>query len=296
MDLAHAAQVLDRFSLPPFVAALAAWLAATVPVNAMRWGLILGKPAPGAGSLMKLLLVGLFFNQVLPTGIGGDAVRAWRCTKLGIGLGAAVRSVFLDRVSGYAVMVVIYAMGLPVLFRSFPDVREHIALIAILTAALIGLLALCLIDRLPIARRPVLSNLADLSQEARRLLADPVRCLCVLGLSVITIGLTVLGCLWTGNSVGVSLPFGTWLLVLPPLTFFQLLPISLAGWGVREVSLVAILAGFGVPAEAALATSVLMGLSLIVIGLPGGLIWLFDWDVSRPVATGVTQVAAASER
>jgi hypothetical protein len=51
--------------------------------------------------------------------------------------------------------------------------------------------------------------------------------------------------------------------------------------GVREAALVVVLASFGVPAEAALATSVLLGLCLIVIGLPGGLIWLADWDVVR---------------
>ena len=45
------------------------------------------------------------------------------------------------------------------------------------------------------------------------------------------------------------------------------------------------LASFAVPAEAALATSVLLGLCLIVIGLPGGLIWLSDWDVVRPLPT-----------
>ena len=43
--------------------------------------------------------------------------------------------------------------------------------------------------------------------------------------------------------------------------------------------MVVVLAGFGVPAAAALAVSVLMGLALIVLGLPGGLIWLADWDI-----------------
>jgi glycosyltransferase 2 family protein len=61
----------------------------------------------------------------------------------------------------------------------------------------------------------------------------------------------------------------------------QLLPVSLAGWGVREVVLVVALASFGIPAEAALATSVLLGLCLVIVGLPGGLIWLADWDVAR---------------
>src|ERR1700757_2077051 len=65
-----------------------------------------------------------------------------------------------------------------------------------------------------------------------------------------------------------------------PLMLIQLLPISLAGWGVREAVLVVALAPFGVPAEAALATSVLLGLCLIASSLPGGLIWLGNWDIA----------------
>ena len=82
--MAHAAPLL-------LVAALVALLTGHLIV-ALRWHLILSAeaPSPGPGALVKLVLVGLFFNQVLPTGVGGDAVRAWRCHKLGIDLGAAI--------------------------------------------------------------------------------------------------------------------------------------------------------------------------------------------------------------
>jgi len=71
-------------------------------------------------------------------------------------------------------------------------------------------------------------------------------------------------------------------MVVPPVTLIQLLPVSLAGWGVRETALVVALGAFGVPAEAALATSILLGLCMILAGLPGGLIWLVGWDIARP--------------
>ena len=75
-------------------------------------------------------------------------------------------------------------------------------------------------------------------------------------------------------------------MIVPPVALIQLLPVSLAGWGVREVVLVVALASFGVPAEAALATSVLLGICMIVIGLPGGLIWLVNWDIAQPSPRG----------
>jgi uncharacterized membrane protein YbhN (UPF0104 family) len=68
--------------------ALVVLLTASLAV-VLRWHIILSAeaPSPGAGALLKIVWVGLFFNQVLPTGVGGDVVRAWRCRKIGIGWG-----------------------------------------------------------------------------------------------------------------------------------------------------------------------------------------------------------------
>src|SRR2546430_2092721 len=83
---------------------------ATSPFSALRWHVVLAAEttSPGPWTLLKIVLVGLFFNQVLPSGVGGDAVRAWRCHRLGIGVAAAIRSLVLDRVSGYLVQVVLF--------------------------------------------------------------------------------------------------------------------------------------------------------------------------------------------
>jgi hypothetical protein len=113
----------------------------------------------------------------------------------------------------------------------------------------------------------------------------PRRCGAVLGLSALTIGLTILAFKLVADGVGSFLSLGSWTVIVPPVTLVQLLPVSLAGWGVREMALVVMLASFGVPAEAALATSLLLGLCLIIDGLPGGLIWVADWDIPRPPPT-----------
>src|SRR5437868_2988304 len=80
VDLHHIANVLTRLNLATL--GLAAFvLALTIPINAARWHYILSASgySPGTAKLAKIVLVGLFFNQVLPSGVGGDAVRAWRC-------------------------------------------------------------------------------------------------------------------------------------------------------------------------------------------------------------------------
>ena len=298
IDLGRAAQIMAQATLPLLAGALVA-LFATSAVVALRWHLILSTevPSPGPVGLLKIVLVGMFFNQVLPTGVGGDAVRVWRCCKLGIALGAAVRSILLDRACGYLVLILVYAASLPGLLRILSDPRQKAVVLIVLGAGLLGLFALLLLDCLPrrLLRLRLIAPIAELSRETRRLLTRPARCAAVLGLSAVTIGLTILGFKLVADGVGSRLPLASWIMIVPPVTLIQLLPISLAGWGVREAALVVALASFGVPAEAALVTSVLLGLCLIVVGLPGGLIWLGNWDIAQPSADRRFSPAAGKE-
>ncbi len=283
-DFEHATEIVSRISLLLLAAALAA-LVASVLVNAVRWQVVLAAEglSPKLGTLTKLLFVGLFFNQVLPTGVGGDAARAWRYHRLGVPLGAAVQSVLIDRISGYVVIVATYVASLPTLLRVLPDPGAQAGILTVLAIALAGLLILPLMDFLPaqLMRLPGLAALADLSRSVRRLIFNPGRWTAVLGLSILAVGCVVLAWKLVGDSLNVPLSFATWLVIIPLVSLIQLTPVSLAGWGVREAAMVVILAGFGVSATAALAISVLMGLALIVLGLPGGLIWLADWDITE---------------
>jgi hypothetical protein len=283
-DLGRAAELIGGAELPAIAATLVVLSAANL-VAACRWQLILSAEAtsPGQLTLLKVALVGLFFNQVLPSAVGGDAVRVWRCSRLGVGLGPAVRSILLDRACGYLVLVALYIAGLPTLLQILPDARERGGVLAVLAVGLLGLLALVSLDRLPraILRLRLIAPFAELSRTSRRLFMDPGRCGAVLGLSIITIALTILAFKFAGDAVGSRLSLGSWIMIVPPVTLIQLLPVSLAGWGVREVVLVVALGLFGIPAEAALAASLLLGFCLILVGLPGGVIWLGGWDIAR---------------
>jgi hypothetical protein len=282
-DLGRAAELIRGAELPAIAATLVMLSAANL-VGACRWQLILSTEAasPGRLTLLKVVLVGLFFNQVLPTGIGGDAVRVWRCSRLGIGLGAAIRSVLLDRACGYLVLVALYIASLPALIQILPDARERDGVLAVLAVGLFGLVALVSLDRLPriILRLRLIAPFAELSRASRRLFMDPIRCGAVLGYSIITIALTIFAFKFVGDAVGSRLSLGSWIMIVPPVSLIQLLPVSLAGWGLREAVLVVALGWFGIPAEEALATSLLFGFCLILVGLPGGVIWLADWDIA----------------
>jgi len=282
-DVGRAKQIIDHVSFP-MLAAGATALLATSPFSALRWHLVLAAEttSPGPWTLLKIVLVGLFFNQVFPSSVGGDAVRAWRCHRLGIGVAAAIRSLVLDRVSGYVVLVMLFAAGLPVLLHRLPDARQRYGAVIFLAAALCGLVVPFVIDYLPqkLLRFRLVAEFAALSHEGRRLFAWPARCAAVLSLSVATMGLTILAFMLVAESLGVDLSWRSWVVIVPPVTLLQIVPISLAGWGVRELGVVVLLSGFGIPAAAALTTSLLVGVCLIVIELPGALLWLTNRDIT----------------
>ena len=75
-------------------------------------------------------------------------------------------------------------------------------------------------------------------------------------------------------ALGVDLPFVVHLFVWALMNFFMLLPVSIAGFGVREASFILLFGLFGVSRETSLAASFLaLACTLAAIG-PGGLVWL----------------------
>jgi len=56
---------------------------------------------------------------------------------------------------------------------------------------------------------------------------------------------------------------------VPVFTILAGLPISYGGWGVREMTSIHLLQYYGVPAEIALSTSILFGVTILLSSLPG---------------------------
>jgi uncharacterized membrane protein YbhN (UPF0104 family) len=65
-------------------------------------------------------------------------------------------------------------------------------------------------------------------------------------------------------------------IVVPLASLLMTVPVSVAGWGVREGVMVVGLGYAGMDAEKAVALSILYGLLLLVVALPGGFVWLLD--------------------
>src|SRR5512139_4079379 len=132
VDRAALAGVLTRISPLPLAALIAVALL-MVGVSCWKWRMLLraqGIDLP-LGYLFRTYLVGYFFTNFLPSGIGGDAVRALRVGQVAGRRGASLLAVFFERFTGVIVLLA-WVASLP-LFN--PSVRAHAPVMAIVLLA-----------------------------------------------------------------------------------------------------------------------------------------------------------------
>ncbi len=282
---------LKSFPLQGLLLPLAC-MAASLVFFAARWNAILAATARPLrfDALFKATLAALFFSQALPTGLGGDVYRVWYARRAGIALPQAVSSVVLDRVLALAAAVVFIAAALPVLL-SLPELAPiSLLLIAAPVVAIGGLSVIAILDRLtgilPPLQRPGLAalaaSLAALGADGRKLARSwpwGIASFLLALVNQLLFGLTVYG---LGQGLGIELPLTSVLILFPPVLLLSMVPISLAGWGVREGAMVYFLGAAGIPAEPALSASILFGLLNLVIALPGGIVWVLDRPAASP--------------
>src|SRR3978361_153459 len=92
-------------------------------VGVLRWreiGAECGAPL-ATRQAMRFNLIGVFFNQTLPSSIGGDAVRLWLVARGGAGWRAATYSIFVDRAIRLIALSVLILASLPSSYRLIDD-------------------------------------------------------------------------------------------------------------------------------------------------------------------------------
>ena len=93
---------------------------------------------------------------------------------------------------------------------------------------------------------------------------------------------TVLVIWLIAESIAADLSLLHCIVLVPPVILISMIPISIAGWGVREGAMVVALGFVDVPAADALVISLAFGILLIAAGLPGGVLWLLSGQRVRP--------------
>lgn len=221
-------------------------------------------------------LIGYFFSQTFISFVGGDAMRVYRISQHGIPLGLTAKAVVLDRASGFAAQVLLILVALPFALPLMQDPTMRLSLLLLVAFAFAGAFAVILASRLPqgLRRLKALDAIGDVSGRVLKRIGTPKGAAAFFGYSAAINLLNIVLFFAIAKGLNVELELSHCFILLPPVFFISMLPISIAGWGVREGAAILALGLVGVPAAQVLAVSVTFGLGLMLISLPGGAIWI----------------------
>jgi uncharacterized protein (TIRG00374 family) len=252
-------------------------------VSALKWHVLATARGVRASrvKLTVLYMVGYFFNNILPTSVGGDVVRAYELGKPDGQHAEAMASVFMERFTGLTALIFFAGFTLLIDPRFFGDIKLTLAL-GMVCVAYLSVIALVfqraalrfLQDRIlfsPVQR--ILRKLQKL-QEAILLYQHERRALWVSMLYsgvfyVVSVFLVYAGCL----TFGYVPDLGELFLVVPIMHILFMIPISLGGIGLQEWAYTAVLGMLGVPAAVGLSVALLYRTRTIVFGLIGGALY-----------------------
>lgn len=262
----------------------------TIVIAAWRWQRLLGifDITIPLKSLICIVPVGAFFATFLPGSTGDDLTRMLYISRLAPGrVGEACTTVLLDRIIGLTGVLLLAAFFVPwqwsVLSTSTQTYWIAVAILAAAGTACFGG-ALFFIAGYP-THRWFVKRLRSrsghtLHDEAARiwgLLCDNKLVVAKLVCAALVAQFIQCASFYlAGVSVGISQSLLIWLTFLPIVLAANVIPITIAGLGVREYLLVLFLGVIaGVDREHAFAASFVMLAMILTVGLLGGLLYIF---------------------
>jgi glycosyltransferase 2 family protein len=296
IDLSETVETVGEAHVGYLLGAAAIMLGTVFPM-AWRWQLLLAARGitDRLGWLFRAYLVSYAAGQILPTAVGGDAVRIYEGTRRHPGRGGDMAgSVLLERALGGAATLALAAVGfLLAIGRYDVGVYLWIEAVFVVGTVALGLLFFSRSARRPLARAVPLLRRLRIERPLRALYegvhayrAHPRLLLNVTAITLVLQAIRVLAIWLAARSAGVELSPRIYYVMGPMLFLVLLAPFTLNGLAVREAFFVSFLGTVGVDPEAAFATGFLFFLVTIAIAAPGGLI--LAWEGLRGTARART--------
>lgn len=268
-----------------FLLYAAAAYAVFVALSAWRWQILLdfkGFAMP-FGRTMRIYLVSIFFNNFLPTTVGGDMVRVLYTMK--DRRADSLAAVLVDRILGFvglfilALFAVVYLMIVKRETEFLPFIVIGLAVVSIITYVFFSKSAYRALA--PLVRRLRIFNAGERLARVHQAGNDFSNAwgtiiACVILSILIQVALAAAPYIvmrGMGHTAISLLPF---LIYVPIINVISMIPVSLNGLGVRENSYVLLFARAGLSSELSLAVSLLSFFVFFALSLIGGLIFVLD--------------------
>ncbi len=272
---------------PLWLAVAVCLIVAALVLGALRWWQLLHAAGVRirARELGRVYAVSTFASTFLPTSVGGDVARALLVTRDRALLVRVGLTVIVDRAGALAGLLILAWIGL----AAEPDAAPSGAvalLVAVTVATIVGGIAVVWAAVHPrVIRGRLLARLRGPLGDVREILATygrrPLIPFTLVVSSVAFQALVAAQLCAIARCLGIGLSFASAVVALTLVTLATLVPISIAGFGIREASYVVLLGGIGISATDATAISLTTVLVLFLASLPGA--FLLARDGMRPV-------------
>lgn len=237
-------------------------------VSSFRWKQLIvafGNPPQSVWLLLKLSLVGHFYNTFVPGAVGGDVLRAAVTSEFYAKKKTSYLVVFLERFLGLSCVCVLLGMGL------FAQPNSNSTLVKILVA--LGLLSIVGIAILLFNWQRLLGFATPYLDAV----TNRTRVLHALALSMLGQVMTLLLFALICQQFGISLPLADYCFIFPLGLLASVLPISILGAGARELALVSLLVSKGETSQVdAISVSTAYLGCLWFLGITGGMLHLIS--------------------
>jgi len=273
---------LQQISLLNLLLVLLA-MTACVSLSAWKWSLLLR--IHGATFAFKVLhkwyFIAMFFNNFLPTSIGGDGYRIYRTLDNKRSRTAAVLAIFTERLSGILTLLLVgwFAALIGSVIHGGLLSKTYVRL-GVIGLVIAGASLLLLLNRrfwqrllhwkkLPKLLHTLTEHLVDYRQQ-------PGRSAAVIGVSLLFHLFTISWFWLLMKTAGEPLAWYDVAVISALLSVVAVVPLSINGIGVIEGSLIYLAAQFGMSYDTALLVALLQRVLLIPISLAGGLLYLLE--------------------
>ena len=277
-------RALLRASLPHLAGALMLYLAATVLV-AWRWQLVLRARGVriSLATLTRSYLVGFFFNNFIPSSVGGDVVRVMCPVRHGCPVALSLGSVFVERLMGFLAMTVLAVGSMAYLSSVFAGDKLLMACTAALGAGFLLATAVCFSRRAARAMAAVFARLhwrgvgrkVQSAYDAVHAFRSHMATLwCVFLISLAYQAAMGVFTYWVMVATGLRAPFLNVFALMQISSMVGVLPITFDNMGLREGIFVKALGEAGFAKAVVLPAIIMVRIVSLVGSLVGGLLFL----------------------
>lgn len=231
--------------------------------------------------LIDLYLVGISFSHFLPTGMGGDVVKAVQVGRESKNSAGSASAVLMSRITGFLGMLLIAYPVLIIWRNQFSSeiVIWFLTLSLIVGGMLGGTMGVAtLLPKLSYKRRWANHRIFASAVKIGDALKASIRRPYAMGVAILFgIEFWIVGCLnyyGYGVALGIHIPLYYYFVAIPFVSLVTFLPISINGFGVREAAFVSIFSAAHVPSTTSLLLALFMDAQVLLFGIIGGYIYL----------------------